>query len=159
LQKLVKGCYSYARALIAGILGFDSAQTPSNWTVTSADIQATPRPNPTAKSSLSDSQRHLVELMQWLNFGRIEGLRVRNGEPVFDPGPRVVRKLKIGGENGPRPELFSDEFPLKAQTIELFAAISELGEGTVLSIDVKHGLPFAVELELTTVTTTDRAGA
>ena len=32
----------------------------------------------------------------------------------------------------------------------LVEAISDLGEGTVLTIDVKHGLPFAVEIELAT---------
>jgi hypothetical protein len=42
--------------------------------------------------------------MQRLNFGRIENLHVRGGEPVFDPAPRVSKKLKIGGENDPRPE-------------------------------------------------------
>lgn len=86
--------------------------------------------------------------MQRLNFGRIEGLIVRGGEPLLDPAPKVIQKVKIGGENGPRPELSCDDFLLKRQTIELLQAISDLGEGTVLTIDVKHGLPFAVEIEL-----------
>ena len=86
--------------------------------------------------------------MQRLNFGRIEDLTVRGGEPVFDPAPRVIQKVKIGGENGPRTELTCVDFLLKKQTIELLDAISALGEGTVLTIDVKHGLPFAVEIEL-----------
>ena len=102
----------------------------------------------TTKSSLSDSHRCLVELMQRLNFGRIEDLIVRGGEPVFDPAPKVIQKVKIGGENGPRPELSCDDFLLKKQTVELLEAISDLGEGTVLTIDVKHGLPFAVEIEV-----------
>ena len=86
--------------------------------------------------------------MQRLNFGRIENLRVRAGEPVFDQAPKVIQKVKIGGENGPRPELSCEDFLLKKQTLELLQAISDLGDGTVLSIDVKHGLPFAVEIEL-----------
>jgi hypothetical protein len=102
----------------------------------------------TTKSSLSDSHRRLVELMQRLNFGRIQNLVVRDGEPVFDPAPKVIQKVKIGGENGPRPELSCGDFLLKKQTVELLEAISDLGEGTVLIIDVKHGLPFAVEIEL-----------
>lgn len=101
----------------------------------------------TTKSSLSDSHRRLVELMQRLNFGRIENLIVRDGAPVFDPAPKVIQKVKIGGENGPRPELSSEDFRLKKQTIELLEAITDLGAGTVLTIDVKHGLPFAVEIE------------
>ena len=102
----------------------------------------------TTKSSLSDSRRRLVELMQRLNFGRIQNLVVRDGEPVFDPAPKVIQKVKIGGENGPRPELSCEDFLLKKQTVELLEAISDLGDGTVLIIDVKHGLPFAVEIEL-----------
>ena len=67
----------------------------------------------TTKSSLSGSHRRLVELMQRLNFGRIEDLIVRDGEPVFDPAPKVIQKVKIGGENGPRPELSCEDFLLK----------------------------------------------
>ncbi|HRV31532.1 MAG TPA: hypothetical protein P5169_07450 [Kiritimatiellia bacterium] len=37
------------------------------------------------KSSLTPPQARLVELMQRLNFGRIEDLHVRNGEPQFTP--------------------------------------------------------------------------
>ena len=103
----------------------------------------------TTKSSLSDSHRRLVELMQRLNFGRIQNLVVRDGAPIFfDPAPKVIQKVKIGGENGPRPELSCDDFLLKKQTVELLEAIADLGNGTVLIIDVKHGLPFAVEIEL-----------
>jgi hypothetical protein len=85
--------------------------------------------------------------MQTLNFGRIECLQVRNGEPVFDPAPRAVHKMKLGAENSPRPEAELNDFWLKHQTVELFGAIERLGNGQVLSIDVKHGLPFAVEIE------------
>jgi hypothetical protein len=93
--------------------------------------------------------------MQRLNFGRIEDLVVRGGEPVFDPAPRVIQKVKIGGENGPRTEFSSTDFLLKKQMIELVEAITSLGEGKVLTIDVKHGLPFAVEIEF--AASTDKA--
>jgi hypothetical protein len=101
----------------------------------------------TTKSSLSVSRRRLIELMQRINFGRIENLQVRAGEPVFDPAPRVVQKLKIGGDNGPRPEIACEDFWLKNQTIEMLEAISRLGDGNVLAIEVKHGLPFSMEIE------------
>jgi len=93
--------------------------------------------------------------MQRLNFGRIEDLVVRGGEPVFDPAPRVIQKVKIGGENGPRTEFSTTDFLLKKQMIELVEAIASLGEGKVLTIDVKHGLPFAVEIEF--AASTDKA--
>lgn len=41
----------------------------------------------TTKASLTPARRRLLELMQEINFGRIEGLAVRGGEPVLDPPP------------------------------------------------------------------------
>jgi len=102
---------------------------------------------PITKSALSETQRRLVELLQTVRFGRIERLHVRDGQPTFDPAPRVVRKLKMGHENGPRPETTLQDFGLKHQTIEMLQAIADLGDGEVLSIEVQHGLPFAVEIE------------
>ena len=47
--------------------------------------------------------RLMLELLQRLNFGRLEGLPVRGGEPVLVPPPRAIREYKFGGEKGPRP--------------------------------------------------------
>ena len=100
------------------------------------------------KSSLSNPEQWLVELMQTLNFGRIEELHIRAGRPAIDPAPTVIQKLKIGGENGPRPERAHDDFLLKRQTIEMLEALRHIGDGKVLAIEVKHGLPFSLEIEL-----------
>lgn len=102
---------------------------------------------PISKSTLSKAQSDLVGLLQRLNFGRIEGLIIRSGEPVFDPAPRVVQKLKMGGDNGPRPEAALQDFWLKRNTVEMLQAIASLGDGEVLAIEVKHGLPFSMEVE------------
>ena len=99
------------------------------------------------KSSLTPSQRLLLIKMQQLNFGRIEGLAVRRGEPVFDPPPRVVREVKFGGENGPRPEMAKQDFALKAQVRELLTQLEAMGDGVVRCIEVKHGLPFKMTVE------------
>lgn len=101
----------------------------------------------TTKSSLSEAQSRLVELLQNLNFGRIEGLHVRNGQPSFDPPPRLFEKLKMGSENGPRAEASMHDFLLKHQTIELLEAIARIGDGQVLAIEVKNGLAFSMEIE------------
>jgi hypothetical protein len=94
------------------------------------------------KSSLSGPRRWLVERMQRLNFGRIEGLQVCRGEPVLDPAPRIIREHKFGGENGPRPELAAPDFALKAEVIELCREFDRLQDATVAVLEVKHGLPF-----------------
>jgi len=99
------------------------------------------------KSALSPARQRLVEMMQDLNFGRIEGLVVRGGEPVFDQPPWVVREVKLGGENSPRPEAAKADFVLKAQVRELFAQMNAMREGIVATIEVKHGLPFKMTIE------------
>jgi hypothetical protein len=96
----------------------------------------------TSKATLTSARRRLLELMQFVNFGRIENLIVRGGEPSLVPPPRVVREIKFGGDNGPRPELATDDFRLKAQVVDLFRELDRLGDGTVEALEVKHGLPF-----------------
>lgn len=102
---------------------------------------------PHTKSSLSPSRAQLIEQMQRLGFGTIENLTIRDGEPVIDPPPRVIRDLKLGGENGPRPESDLGEFVLKAQVVDLLSHFDSWGDATVLSLEIKHGLPFRVQVE------------
>jgi hypothetical protein len=98
------------------------------------------------KSSLTPARRRLVERLQQLNFGRVEGLLVRGGEPVFGPPTRVVREIKFGGENAPRPERGLGDFLVKAQVAELLRCLSEIGDGVIDVLEVKHGLPFRLIL-------------
>jgi len=100
------------------------------------------------KSSLSAALRNLLETMQGVNFGRIEGLRIHRGEPVFEPAPRIIRDVKLGGgENGPRAELAREEFALKSQVVELFQHLSQLPDGSSAVIHVAHGLPCRLTIE------------
>jgi hypothetical protein len=94
------------------------------------------------KASLTPARRRLLELFQQINFGRIESLEVRNREPVLDPKPRVIREIKFHGENGPRPELYVDDFVLKDGHLEFFEFLDRLQDGVIESITVKGGLPF-----------------
>jgi len=100
-----------------------------------------------ALASLPPAGERLVRLMQELNFGQVRDLVIRDGEPVFDPPPRLVREVKFGGENGPRPEAAKGDFALKAQVRELLARLESLGDGIVECIEVKHGLPFRMTVE------------
>ncbi len=100
------------------------------------------------KSSLSTPQQRLLEAMQKTNYGRIEGICVRGGQPVFDPLPRIVKDVKLGtGENGARSELDSGDFALKREHIELFEQLRRLGDGTIECLVIKGGLPFLLTLE------------
>jgi hypothetical protein len=99
------------------------------------------------KSDLSREGQALVEQMQRINFGRIEHLPVRGGQPVWSAQSRVIRKIKFGGENAPRTESGHGNFELKRQVIDLFDQLEIIGEGYILSVEIKHGLPFAMDVE------------
>ncbi len=99
-----------------------------------------------SKSSLSPGRKRLLEIMQGLNFGRLESVTLRAGEPCFDPLPSVVREIKFGADNGPRHELRFDDFLLKKQVLEFLAYLDHLGDGTIDLIEIKHGLPFRMIL-------------
>jgi hypothetical protein len=98
---------------------------------------------------LSHPLRRLLTLLQEVNFGEIQNLHVRAGEPVFDPPPGVIRIVKLGAENGPRPETQSDGFTLKRRVVELIGELRRLGTGRVLRIGIKHGLPTDLTVEET----------
>ena len=104
-------------------------------------------PSVVTKSALPPARKRMVELMQEINFGRIEGLRVLDGEPMFDPPPKVVRKIKMGGENGPRRDDGKWDFLLKDKVREFFDHLASLGTGTISRIEVQSGLPFSMEIE------------
>jgi hypothetical protein len=94
------------------------------------------------KSSLSLQRQFLIETLQRINFGRLENLRFKDGQPILDETARVFREHKFGSENGPRPESTKADFALKKQLAELFRYFDERGDGVVQSLEVKHGLPF-----------------
>ena len=101
------------------------------------------------KTTLSPPARRLVELMQRIHYGRIERLAVRDGQPVFEPTPVVVRKIKIAADNSPRPELAADDFALRKEVVECLEHLRAMGSGVVRCIEIKNGLPFSMDIEAT----------
>lgn len=95
-----------------------------------------------SKQDLSSCRAWLLELMQDINFGRIEQMLIRNGDPVRDPRPVVVREVKFGGKNGPHPEFGANDFLLKQKVVELFAFFDRLQNGLIDAIEIQDGLPF-----------------
>lgn len=101
---------------------------------------------PTTPAGLTTARRRLLALLQRVNFGRVEGLVVRGGEPVLDPPPRVVVEHKFAAENGPRPELGAGDYALKAQQADLLRLLDRVGDGVIPVLTCKHGLPFQAEV-------------
>lgn len=98
------------------------------------------------KSTSTPNQRRLIELMQRVNFGRIANIPIRNGDPVLDPLPRIIREVKFGGDNKPRPESELSDFTLKKQVQEFFEELDRIGNGMIEILIVKHGLPFSMQV-------------
>lgn len=103
--------------------------------------------NVATMNGLSPARRELLRRCQRLNFGRIEGLIVRGGEPCFDPPPRIVREIKIGGRNDARPEIDCGDFSLKADVVEFFEHLDRIANGVVEMIEVRAGLPCRFTIE------------
>jgi hypothetical protein len=93
------------------------------------------------RSDLSRPKKRLLFYLQITNFGRIEGLVIRGGEPVFYPPPRIIRDYKPGGENRSRPEAFLQDFNLKTELVELFNYFEQIQDMVIPNIEIKHGLP------------------
>ena len=94
------------------------------------------------KSSLSLQRQHLVEMLQSINFGRLDHLRFRDGQPIIDAKSQIVREHKFAAENGPRADLQKADFTLKQQLVELFAYFDNKRCGVIETLEIKHGLPF-----------------
>ena len=99
------------------------------------------------KQMLSEPWKRLVGMMQTLNFGRIIFL-VRSGAPDVTQKVRTVRAVKLpAGDNGPRPEAGSADFELRKEVISLRDQLANAADGARMTIEVKHGLPFLIEIE------------
>ena len=99
---------------------------------------------PLRVEDLSPEHRALMDLMHVLQFGRIENMRVRAGEPILNSDLKVVRVARLGGGSDPA-TVTTDAFELKKHVRDLFEELERLQDGTVISLEFRHGLPFLLE--------------
>lgn len=102
---------------------------------------------PVAMRDLLPSEAAFVAAMQRLGFGRFEYLQIRGGELVLDPWPVMVRDVKFaaGQHTGKPAEPNSD---LRPQVAEFLAYVRDVDSGEIRELEVRHGLPFSMEIEL-----------
>jgi hypothetical protein len=87
-------------------------------------------------------------LLVQVQYGRIENVTVRGGEPVFDDGLRVFRTVKLAG----RPERRTCQAPpmdgqhVPRETLALLSLIERVGDGCIHRIEVAHGVPLFTEV-------------
>ena len=102
---------------------------------------------PQRKSELTPTEQELVIMCQRTNFGRMRNLVIRGGQPVFDPPPVIQRDHKFGGQNGPRAESGLDDFVLKQEFVDLLRRMREIGDGTIVNLEIRAGKPFMMTEE------------
>ncbi len=98
-------------------------------------------------SQLSAARQALVRLLQSMNFGTIECLEARGGEPIFNPPPTILVEVKLDSEPEQRPELDLADFVLRDEITRLFAQLELLDEISIDRIDVRHGIPWRMVID------------
>jgi len=95
---------------------------------------------------LTAAQRLLVQLMSDHQFGRVENMSVREGQPILDHDVKVVRVSRLSGDAGPTDAISAREFELKRAIRDLFGELERLENGLVIRLEFRHGLPILLEL-------------
>jgi hypothetical protein len=103
--------------------------------------------HPTSTHDLSPAERRLVDAMTELRFGRFEFLRIERGELILDPWPTTVHDVKFGAADTATHRPSPHEFELKSQVVEFLAYVRSVDIGEIRCLDVRHGLPFTMEIE------------
>jgi len=104
---------------------------------------------PQSIGTLSFNKRRLVELMRELNYGRINQLYIKCGEPYFTPPPVVIKDIDLGKAKNIVQNVYcpQTEYFLKKQIIVLFDCMKIEGDGIVNTLIVQDGLPVRMKLE------------
>ncbi|MGO9111120.1 MAG: hypothetical protein ACLP9L_18000 [Thermoguttaceae bacterium] len=57
------------------------------------------------------------------------------------PAPKITKAIKLGADTTERPATANDDFALKRHVTDLFEQFDRLPDGSVVTIEVRHGLP------------------
>jgi hypothetical protein len=102
---------------------------------------------PATTRDLLPSEAAFLAAVQELGFGRFEYLQIRGGELALHPWPVAVREFKFATpRNTGAPAEPNSE--LRPQVAEFFAYVRDIGDGEIRELEVRHGLPFSMEVEL-----------
>lgn len=97
--------------------------------------------------ALSEARQRLLRQMQVVGFGQIT-VHTVDGEADLNRPWRTRQTVKLaGGQNGPRPEADRVDFELRTEHVALFEQMSRVRDGACVTIEVKYGLPFIIEIE------------
>ena len=96
---------------------------------------------------LPPAWQRLVRVLQRVNFGRVAFPTAR-GEPDTRVPWRIRRTLELAAPaNGVRPKLMRPTSPCAKRKRAMLAQLAGVQPGARVTIEVKHGLPFLIEIE------------
>lgn len=101
---------------------------------------------PTIASDLLSSELLFASAMEDIRFGRFEYVPIKTGELVLAPWPTTVRGVKFGAENRAKARPTCADFELKEPVIEFFEYVRSVQQGEIRCLEVRHGLPFHMEI-------------
>ena len=102
------------------------------------------------KSTVSPARRRLIELMQDVHYGSIEGLQIRDCEPVVNPPPAAVRDLVLGKFERSHPARELSDFHLRDALIDLFELFDRERDVDIDRLSIQSGLPLRVRVRVKT---------
>jgi hypothetical protein len=85
--------------------------------------------------------------MSELGFGRFESLRVTHGQIESWADAKKVRSLRFGEKQDVR--TFARDFELKEHVARFFESIRSLEHAEIRSSEIRHGLPWSMDVEET----------
>jgi hypothetical protein len=97
---------------------------------------------------ISEPRQAFIRQCQWMGFGKIVGLEVRDGEPVFAPQTQVFMDLKLDNDDAPRPEHNLTDYVLCAEIVRFFSRLEAIRNGVIEHIEVRAGIPRRVVFKL-----------
>jgi len=101
---------------------------------------------PLTTQDLTLSERTFVRHLQELGWGRMERVRIVQGEVVMAPPLVTIRSIKLGDE--PSPLVYGPvDFKLKRPVSLLLGHLRTIDDGEIRVIEVRGGLPFSMEIE------------
>ncbi len=112
---------------------------------------------PVTTLDLLPSEAAFIAAMQQLGFGLFEFIQIRGGELVLNPAPVTVRHVKFGTAAATG-KTFGGTSDLRQQIVELFAYVRDVDAGEIRTLEIRHGLPFSMEVELAGARTTAAEG-
>jgi hypothetical protein len=95
--------------------------------------------------NLTVAERWLVQIMSEQQFGRIENLRIEQGQPAPDGSLRVIHAARFGTKDGGLKVPVADDPELKRAVWDLLEGIERLQNGYIVRLEFRHGLPFLLE--------------